>query len=130
MVCSYGTYVSVRNNEAGYLVAHMSINNHKNAARCGERASKMENFYMLVGSPVGERLAASECTVAYHTFKHHFRTVLRSLDEPISRILHASVHKKISIQHLPFFGIYVSITFIVLCYRETYPISMINNCFA
>ena len=72
MVCGYGTYVSVKNKGAGDLEAYMSRNKHKNAGRGGESSSKINIFFKQEGSAVGERIAATECTVTYHTLKQFF----------------------------------------------------------
>ena len=63
MVYGYGTYESA-NKGAGDLEAHVSRKNRKKAAR--------GNIFMQERSPVGERVASAESTVAYHTFKHQF----------------------------------------------------------
>ena len=66
MVYGYGTYVSA-NKGAGDLEAHVSRKNRKNAARGGEKNSKIENIFMQEGSPVGERVAACQmyCCLSY-----------------------------------------------------------------
>ena len=64
--------MSVKNKGAGDLEAHMSRNKHKNAGRGGESSSKIDILFMQEGSAVGERIAATECAVAYHTLKHSF----------------------------------------------------------
>ena len=72
MVCGYGTYVSVKNKGVGDLEAHITTNNHKNALRGGEISSKISNIFIQDGSKIGDQVAAAECTIAYHTLKHHF----------------------------------------------------------
>ena len=38
----------------------------------GESSSKISNFFIQDGSKIGDQVAAAECTIAYHTLKHHF----------------------------------------------------------
>ena len=72
MVCCYGTYVSVKNKGVGDLEAHITTNKHKNALRGGESSSKISNFFIQDESKIGDQVAATECTIAYHTLKHPF----------------------------------------------------------
>lgn len=71
IICGHGTFVSVANKGKADLDAHMATEKHRRASRGESTSAKMTDFFSKPGTKIEEEVAVAECTMAFHTVKHH-----------------------------------------------------------